>query len=131
MQSTSINRPQCLCLGTDPLRLEAYPGPPAYQPCRYICSLVSLGAEIRRWLWSPRYRRLLLRGGERLVDLEALEEAHPEYHHDSCMAPELSATCCWLYRLPRARLLQLYQGYRYPSRAQRLGRAPPLQHYLW
>ena len=64
-------------MGAFSYRLQADTRPATNQPRRNIRSLVTFGDQVCRRLRRPCDRHLLLRGGERLVGVEALEEAYP------------------------------------------------------
>lgn len=113
----SLYRSQCLRLGANPHRMETYSGPSPNQPCRNLCALVPIGAEVRRRLRRSSDCSLLLRGGERLVDLEAHQEAYSQYYYNPGMAPELRPAGSRIDRFSRPSLLKLHQGYRYPPGA--------------
>ena len=74
-------RPECLRVGAFSDRLEANVGPSPHQSRCHLRALVTIGEEVRGWVRCSCDSSLLLRRGERLVGIQASQEAYQEHYH--------------------------------------------------
>lgn len=114
-------RSQCLCLGTFTIGLETNFSAPPNKPRSNICTLVTLRAQIRRWIRRSCHCHLLFRRRERLVGVKALEEADTQYNHHCSLASKFSSLGGWSYGRPCKSFFQLHQRRRCATRSERLG----------
>lgn len=92
--------------------VETGAGAVAHQPRRHLRPLVAEGEQIRLRIGRAAHLGLLLRGGERLVGVEAHQEADPQHRHQPGLASQQRAAGGRLHRLQGARVQRVHQGHR-------------------
>ena len=108
--------------------LEADAGAAAHQPGGDGGALVAGREQVCRRVGRARDRGVLFRGGERLVGVEAPEEAAAVNRPGRGLAPQLGAAGGGRGRRARARDVGLHQGRRPAAGGDGVGRAAALQH---
>lgn len=102
-------------------KMETDARPAANQPSGDLRQVVPAGEQVRRRIGGEADLRVLLRVGERLVGVEAHQEADPVDDHLAGLASEQRFARGGLVGFQSPRFLGVHQGYREHAGADGLG----------